>query len=157
MTAQDMLNYVVASAQFVDTCHQKLQKQASELEQLKSEKAELTKKLEALPKEASAPAPAPEAIVFDETKLMKAANDMHTIHGKPSSVSPEQIAEYWRKNPNTLLDTFCKLASAQMEHSVNGEHIGSARKETLHQKKAAAVAGFGEDAATAALWAKYSK
>lgn len=138
MTAQDIVNYVVTSAQLVDACHEKLQKQASEIAQLKQ-----------LGKKAS-------AFSLDENKLMKAANDMHTIYGKPSSVTPEKIAEYWRQNPNTLLDTFCKLASAQMEHSVNGEHIGSARQEVPHQKKAAASVVTGtEDAATAAFWSNY--
>ena len=140
MTAQDMVNYVVASAQLVDACQQKLHKQASEIEQLKAEK---------LDKKAS-------SITLDENKLMKAANDMHTIYGKPSQITPEQIASYWRSNPNTMLDTMQKLAAVQLERTVNGEHIGSARQEAPHQKKATAVVGSGEDAATAALWSKYS-
>lgn len=133
MTAQDLVNYVVASAQLVGDCREKLRKQASTIAQLKGAK-----------------------VALDENKLLKAANDMHTIYGKPSSVSPEQIAAYWRENPNTLLDTFRKLAAAQLEHSVNGEHIGSARQEVSHQKVATAntVAGSG-DPATDAFWSIY--
>lgn len=146
MTVQDMVNYVAASAQVIDSYQNAIRKLASENESLK--------------KAASAPQPVAEApkaeepapkTVLDEDMLMKTANDMHTIYGKPSTATPEQIAAYWRENPNAMLSSLNKLASAQLERVVNGEHIGATRQEP-QRKKASAEKPLTADEA---LWAKY--
>ena len=132
MTVQDMVNYVAASAQVIDSYQNAIRKIASENASLK--------------KSASAP-----KTVLDEDILMKTANDMHTIYGKPSTATPEQIAAYWRANPNAMLSSLNKLASAQLERVVNGEHIGATRQEP-QRKKASAEKPLNADEA---LWAKY--
>lgn len=141
MTAQDIINYAAASAQLVDTCRSTIRKLASEVKQLKQ-----------LKQNNAAPAPAP-APALDEALLMKAANDMHTIYGKPSNVTPEQIASYWRSNPNTMLSTMAKLASANLERVVAGEHIGTTRQEPQRKK---ATADAPQDA-TMKFWGKYNQ
>ena len=142
MTAQDMVNYVAASTQLINDCQTLLKKQASEIDTLK--------------KSASANKPAEAAveskhIELDGNMLMKTASVVHSIYGNPSTVTPEQIASYWRENPNTLLDTLHKFAAAQVERVANGEHIGSTRQEPV-RKKATAEPVLNADLA---FWKKY--
>lgn len=75
---------------------------------------------------------------FDSAALLKVANDVHTLYGKPSNIQPEQLVEHWQSNPDSLVGTLQKMASAQLAHVASGNHLG-APSERVEEKKAEVV------------------
>lgn len=121
MVKQDIINYVANAEQVIDSLQNALRK-------LASEKAELEGKLK-LSKEASAP------MQFDEAALRKVANDIHTLYGKPSNVRPEQLMEHWQANPNALVGTLQKMATAQLASVASGNHLGSPTEHKVIEER----------------------
>lgn len=112
MVKQDIIDYVANAEQMIDYYQQALRKTASA-------NAELRKTL-AMSKSASA-----SSFRFNGAELLKVANDVHTLYGKPSNIRPEQLVEHWQTNPDALVGTLQKMASAQLAHVASGNHIGA--------------------------------
>lgn len=87
---------------------------------------------------AAAPAPVVNENKFDSAALLKVANDIHTLYGKPSNIQPEQLVEHWQSNPDSLVGTLQKMASAQLAHVASGNHLG-APSERVEERKAEVV------------------
>lgn len=121
MVKQDIINYVTNAEQVIDSLQNALRKSASE-------KAELESQLK-LSKEASAP------MQFDDAALRKVANDIHTLYGKPSNVSPDQIIEHWKANPNAIVGSLQKMATAQLASVASGNHLGAPADHEVEEEK----------------------
>lgn len=121
MVKQDIINYVANAEQVIDSLQNALRKSASE-------KAELESQLK-LSKEASAP------MQFDDAALRKVANDIHTLYGKPSNVSPDQIIEHWKANPNAIVGSLQKMATAQLASVASGNHLGAPTEHEVEEEK----------------------
>ena len=99
------------------------------------------------PDPAPAPAPAP-SISFDEAGMQKAASAVYALHGSPSNCTPQDIADYWTTNPNSMLSTINKLASERLEATVSaGQEMGR-----IINKKASAKTDAVEQKADDAFW-----
>ena len=102
-----------------------------------------------LSKKASAPAPAPDpSVSFDEAGMQKAASAVYALHGSPSNCTPQDIADYWTANPNSMLSTINKLASERLEAATSiGQDMGK-----IINKKASAKSDVVEQNADDAFW-----
>lgn len=110
MVKQDIVNFVNATDQIIGAYQNALRKSAS----------------------------APSAKKFASAALLKVANDVHTLYGKPSNIQPEQLVEHWQSNPDSLVGTLQKMASAQLAHVASGNHLG-APSERVEERKAEVV------------------
>ena len=100
-----------------------------------------------LSKKASALAPAP-SVSFDEAGMQKAASAVYALHGSPSNCTPQDIADYWTTNPNSMLSTINKLASERLEATASaGQEMGR-----IINKKASAKTDAVEQKADDAFW-----
>lgn len=113
MVKQDLINFVTSAERVINSYKNALSKAASA--------------------EQPTPAPAPEPS-FDGAALLKVASDVHTLYGKPSNIKPEQLVEHWQANPNALVGTLQKMASAQLAHVASGNHLG-APSERIEEHK----------------------
>lgn len=109
MVKQDLINFVASTERVINSYKNALSKAAS----------------------AGQPKPAPS---FDGAALLKVASDVHTLYGKPSNIKPEQLVEHWQANPNALVGTLQKMASAQLAHVASGNHLG-APSERIEERK----------------------
>lgn len=134
------------AALVVDSCIDVINRQAAEIEKLKGMRQEASAEVKEVIKEVVKEV----KIELDETKLNKAASALHTMHGNPSTCTPEQIAQYWKSNPDSMLGLIEKMASATIEKATNTE----AEFGKVVEKKASAdvVVTPAKDAAAAAFW-----
>lgn len=132
------------AALVVDSCIDVINRQAAEIEKLKGMRQEASAEVKEVIKEVVKEV----EIELDEAKLNKAACALHTMHGNPSTCTPEQIAQYWKSNPNSMLGLIEKMASATVEKAANVD-FGK-----VVEKKASAdvVVTQVKDAAAAAFW-----
>jgi hypothetical protein len=100
MVKQDLINFVASTERVIASYREALRKSASESQ----DKPEMR---------------------FDDVALLKVASDVHTLYGKPSNIKPEQLVEHWQANPNSLVGTLQKMASAQLAHVASGNHLGA--------------------------------
>ena len=75
-------------------------------------------------------------VKFDESSLLKVASDIHTLYGKPSNIKPEQLAAHWKSDPNSLVGTLQKMASAQLASVASGNHLGAPSNHEVTEVKA---------------------
>lgn len=120
MVKQDIVNFVNEAEKVIGAYQDALRKAAS------------------APAVEAAPAPIVEDKKFDSAALLKVANDIHTLYGKPSNIQPEQLVEHWQSNPDSLVGTLQKMASAQLAHVASGNHLG-APSERVEERKAEVV------------------
>lgn len=96
------------------------------------------KKLAAMPKEASA-----KPMELGKEALNKAASAVHMVYGSRSNVTPEQIEEAWKSNPDYMLGVINKFASELL----NRQQTSGAELGTVMEKSASAVVeGSADDA-----------
>lgn len=88
---------------------------------------------------------------LERGKLLKAASAVLTVYGNPSTISADQMADFWEKDPNNMVNTIQKLASARIEQqTLSGDHLG----KPVH-KQSSAESGVSADA-DSVLRSKYS-
>lgn len=112
-TANDMAEYIRASAGL-------LAKSASELQNKMIENAQLRGQVVALSKRANAAAQPR----FDEALLKKTASAICECYVGSSVVTPDDLANSFRQNPNAVLNVLQKLANEKLEATVTGSGIG---------------------------------
>lgn len=88
------------------------------------------------------------AVSFDEAGIQKAASAVYALHGSPANCTPQDIADYWTANPNSMLSTINKLASERLEAATSiGQDMGK-----IINKKASAKTDVVEQKADDAFW-----
>lgn len=135
-----MKKFASDAAIVVDSCVDLINRQDAEI-----------KRLKALSKKASTGAEVTKSpeLELDSDKLNKAASALHTMHGSPANCTPEQIANYWRTNPSSMLSLIEKMANATIEKASAKSEFGK-----IVEKKASAPEAKvgGKDAASDAFW-----
>lgn len=140
--ASDAAGVITDALSMISARDTMIQKQASEIASLKADREEMLKK-------ASEP-----SINVDKDLLRKTASAVYACSGEPGKVSVDLIENVWKKNPNAILTTLHKIASAQLASMVSGVKIGQLQENTVQKKASATVEESNEYTSARDIWLK---